>query len=84
LLIQRWKLADIAVALKRCTVVVAGGLCAALVHQTQLDLVWSVVSGAIALIVLFLTVIFLRKGVPLTVVLIGLIVSVTAVDKLLL
>lgn len=84
LLIQRWNLADIAVVLKRCTVVATGGLCAVLVHQAQLDLVWSVVGGGIVIVSLFLTVISLRKGVPLTVVLVGLIVGVTAIDKLLL
>lgn len=84
LLIQRWKLADVASMLKRCTVVVSGGLCAILVHQTQLDLLWSMVGGALAIIALFLVVICLRRGVPITVVLIGLIVGVTVVDKLLL
>lgn len=84
LLIQRWRLADIAVVLKRCTVVVAGGLCAVLTHQHQLELMWSIVGSCVVIVTLFSTVICLRKGVPLTVVLIGMIVGVTAVDKLLL
>lgn len=84
LLIQRWRLADIAVILKRCTVVVAGGLCAVLTHQDQLNLMWSLVGSFVVIVTLFSTVICLRKGVPMIVVLIGIIVSVTAVDKLLL
>lgn len=84
LLIQRWRLADIAVVLKRCTVVVAGGLCAVLTHQDQLELMWSLVGSCVVIVTLFSTVICLRKGVPLTVVLIGMIVGVTAIDKLLL
>lgn len=84
LLIQRWRLADFAVALKRCTVIVAGGLCAVLTHQDQLELMWSVVVSVGVIVTLFSTVICLRKGIPLTVVLIGMIVGVAAVDKLLL
>ncbi|OQY23157.1 MAG: hypothetical protein B6I37_06005 [Desulfobacteraceae bacterium 4572_35.2] len=84
LLIQRWRLADIAVVLKRCTVVVAGGLCAVLTHQHQLEFMWSLVGSFVVIVTLFLTVICLRKGVPLTVVLIGMIAGVTAVNKLLL
>lgn len=84
LLIQRWRLADIAVVLKRCTIVLAGALCAALTHQGQLEFMWSLGASCVVIVTLFLVVICLRKGIPLAVVLIGLITGVAAVDKLLL
>lgn len=84
LLIQRWRLADIAVVLKRCTVVLTGCLCALLTHQVQIDLVWSMVTSIVVIVSLFSTVVCLRKGVPLTVVLVAIIAGVTAIDKLLL
>lgn len=84
MLIQRWRLADAAIMLKRCTVVVCGGLCAVLMHQGQLGLLWSTVGSVLVIVSLFAAVVCLRKGVPIVVVLLGIIAIVTTVDKLLL
>ena len=84
MLMQRWHLADVATLLKRCTVVVCGGLCAVLVHQGQLELWWSMMVSVPVIVSLFAAVVCLRKGVPIVVVLLGIIATVTMVDKLLL
>ncbi len=83
-IIQRWHLADIAVVLKRLTVVVCGCLCAVLLHGGKLELVWGVVGSGVLLVTIFLAVGCMRKGVPVVIVLIGILASVTMVDKLLL
>ncbi|MEA3464700.1 MAG: PTS system mannose/fructose/sorbose family transporter subunit IID [Thermodesulfobacteriota bacterium] len=84
MLIQRWRLADAAILLKRCTVVVCGGLCAVLMHQGQLGLLWSTIVSVLVIVSLFAAIVCLRKGVPIVVVLLGIIATVAMVDKLLL
>lgn len=82
-MVQRGHLADLALVLKRCTIVVLGGVCAVLVHGAHLSLDWSLVSNAIVIAIVALSVFCLRKGVPTAIVLFSVIASVTTVSKLL-
>jgi len=82
-IVQRGHLADLALVLKRCTIVVIGGLCAVLVHSVHLCLGWAMVTNAIVVMVVLGAVFCLRKGVPTAIVLCAVIASVTTVSKLL-
>lgn len=82
-IVQRGHLADLALVLKRCTVVVLGGLCAVLVHSGHLPLGWSMVVNAIVVAIVVVAVFCLRKGVPAAIVLCTVITAVTTVTKLL-
>jgi len=82
-MVQRGHLADVALVLKRCMIVVLGAVCAVLVHgehfpQDSLLLVHALVG------VTLLTAVFcLRKGVPTAVVLWSVVAGVVIVDKML-
>jgi len=80
--IARSRLADVAMVLKRVTVVMLGGLCAVLVHSGDLTSAWGLVAGILTVSIVYVGVFLLRKGVPTAVVLCALIVGVAVVDKM--
>jgi PTS system mannose-specific IID component len=82
-LIQRSHLADIALVLKRITVLVLGGVCAILIHNGHLTTTVTMAVSSLVISAVFAAVVCLRKGVPTAVVLLVLILSVTMVEKLL-
>lgn len=70
LLIQRWRLADIAVGLKQATVVVAGGVCAALSHGGDVALLPSACLGVGLLCAVLVAGWCLQRRVPVVVILV--------------
>ncbi|MDY0189631.1 MAG: PTS system mannose/fructose/sorbose family transporter subunit IID [Desulfuromonas sp.] len=82
-MVQRAHLADVALVLKRATVVLLGAVCAVLVHGAHLPLGWAMATNALVVAIVLAAVFCLRKGVPTAIVLCTVIVSVTTLSKLL-
>ncbi|MCD6527515.1 MAG: PTS system mannose/fructose/sorbose family transporter subunit IID [Desulfuromonas sp.] len=80
LLLQRWHIADIAIVLKRLTVVCLGGVAAIIIHHDPMDFSASYLTAAGVLLTIVSVMIVLRKGLPLVVVLVGLCGLVVSIE----
>jgi mannose/fructose/N-acetylgalactosamine-specific phosphotransferase system component IID len=79
-LLQDYRIADMALVLKRMAVVVLGGIAAVLCHQPDVGVAFSLLICLSLLITVFMSVLLLRRGFPLYLVIIALLLMAGGID----